>query len=128
MPTSAASARSAPHAQSPPGRCATCSSGAATHGSELPGAPRCLPRLRPDPLACLGGGFVLPGRSSVEGGIEEFPLLRPAFRSRAVTRSTSRAFAAVNSSIALACTAITTSRDAHESHPDVGASGSGTAA
>jgi hypothetical protein len=92
-----------------------------------PGAPRCLPGLRTDPLACLGGGFFLPGRSSVEGGIEEFPLLRPALRSNAVTRSTSRAFAAVSSSIALACTAITTSRDAHESHPDAGANHSGTA-
>ena len=56
----------------------------------------------------------------MEGGIEEFPLLRPAARSRALTRSTSRAFAAVNSSI-------TTSRAAHEPHSNAGGSGSITA-
>ena len=56
----------------------------------------------------------------MEGGIEEFALLRPAARSRALTRSTSRAFAAVNSSI-------TTSRAAHEPHSNAGGSGSITA-
>ena len=49
--------------------------------------------------------------------MEEFPLLRPTIRSSAVTRSTSRAFAAVNSSI-------TTSRAAHEPHPGAGGGGS----
>lgn len=58
--------------------------------------------------------------------MEEFPLLRPAIRSNAVTRSTSRAFAAVSSSIALACAAITMSREPHDSHPGVGGGGSGT--
>ncbi len=56
----------------------------------------------------------------MEGGIEEFALLRPAARSRALTRSTSPAFAAVNSSI-------TTSRAAHEPHSNAGGSGSITA-
>ena len=120
MPTATACAKSAPHAQPPCGRYATCSSGCATHGSELPGAPRCLPRSRPEPFARLGDGFLRPGRSSVEGGIEEFALLRPAARSRALTRSTSPAFAAVNSSI-------TTSRAAHEPHSNAGGSGSITA-
>jgi hypothetical protein len=83
--------------------------------------------LAPDTFACLGGGFFRPGRSSQDGGIEEFPLLRPAWRSRAVTRSTSRAFAAVSSSIALACAAIMRSRDAHEPHADIGGSSSDTA-
>jgi hypothetical protein len=64
--------------------------------------------------------LLLLGRSSAEGGIEEFPLLRPTIRSNAATRSTSRAFAAVNSSIALACAAITTSPAVHDSHPHVG--------
>ena len=64
----------------------------------------------------------------MEGGIEEFPLLRPAFRSKAVTRSTNRAFAAVSSSIAPACAAITTSRDAHDPHPKGGDNDSGTEA
>jgi hypothetical protein len=45
--------------------------------------------------------------------MEEFPLLRPTIRSNAATRSTNRAFAAVSSSI-------TTSRAAHEPHPDAG--------
>ncbi len=52
--------------------------------------------------------------------MEEFPLLRPMIRSNAATRSTSRAFAALNSSI-------TTSRDAHDPHPGAGG-GSITAA
>jgi hypothetical protein len=52
--------------------------------------------------------------------MEEFPLLRPTIRSNAATRSTSRAFAALNSSI-------TTSRDAHDPHPGTGG-GSITAA
>ena len=120
MPTSVASARSAPHPQSPCGRCATCSSGTATHGRELPAAPGCLPRLRPEAFTGLGCGLLLPGRSSDDGGMEEFPLLRPTSRSNAATRSTSRAFAAVSSSIALACAAITMSRDPHDSHPNVG--------
>ena len=74
----------------------------------------------------LGGGFLRPGRSSEEGGIEEFPLSRPTTRSRAVTRSTSPVFAALSSSIALACAAITTSQDTRESHPRAGGSGSVT--
>jgi len=120
MPTSVASAKSAPQGHSPCGRCGTCSSGSATHGSELPAAPFCLPRLRPDPRPGFGDGFFRPGRSSHEGGIEEFPLLRPTIRSSALTRSTSCALAAVNSSI-------TASRDAHEPHPGAGGGGSITA-
>ncbi len=123
MPTSVAPSRSAPHAQPPSGRCATCSSGLATHGSEPPGAPFCLPRSRPDPFAGRGRGFFRPGRSSLDGDIEEFPLLRPRIRSSAVTRSTNPAFALVNSSIERACSAITTSRDAHHPHPGTAGGG-----
>jgi hypothetical protein len=47
-------------------------------------------------------------------------LRRDLICSNAVIRSTNRAFAAVSSSIAFACAAITTSRDAHDSHPNVG--------
>jgi len=35
-----------------------------------------LPGLRPSPWRGLGGGGFFPGRSSVLGGIDEFPLLR----------------------------------------------------
>jgi len=77
-----------------------------------------LPRFRPEPRAGLGGGFRRPGRSSVEGGIPEFPQLRPAARSNPVTRATNRAFASISSPI-------TTSRDAHASHPGDGGTGSG---
>jgi hypothetical protein len=70
----------------------------------------------------------LPGRSSVDGGIEEFPLLRPTARSSAATRSASRAFAALNSSSMAACSAISPSRDAHAMHPDDGDTCPGTAA
>jgi hypothetical protein len=76
--------------------------------------------LRPDPITGFEAGFFFPGRSSEEGGMEEFPLLRPTIRSNATTRSTNRAFAAVNSSI-------TTSRDTHDPHPGAGG-GSITAA
>jgi hypothetical protein len=70
--------------------------------------------LRPEPFSRLDRtGLRRPGRSSVEGGIPEFPLLRPAARSRAVTRSTNRAFVATSS-------AITTSRDRHASQPAAG--------
>jgi hypothetical protein len=62
----------------------------------------------------------------VDGGIEEFSLLRPAARSSAVTRSASRAFAATNSAISAACSAISPSRDAHASHPGAGGNCSGT--
>jgi hypothetical protein len=120
MPISTAPARSAPHPQYPCGRCATCSSGIATQGSELPGAPCCLPRRRPDPFTGLGAGLVFPGRSSLDGGIDEFPLLRPTIRSSCATRSTSPVFAAVSSSIAAACAAITLSRDTHDPHSGTG--------
>lgn len=68
-----------------------------------------LARLCPDPFTGLGCGLRLLGRSSDDDGIEEFALLRPTIRSNAVTRSTSRAFAAVSSSIALTCAVVTTS-------------------
>ena len=84
---------------------------------------RLLAPPAPEAFTGSGCGLVLPGRSSDEGGIEEFPLLRPTIRSNAATRSTSRAFAAVNSSITFACAAITTSRHAHDLHPNVGGSG-----
>ena len=94
----------------------------------LPGAPGCLPRDRPDPFARRRAGFDRPGRSSVDGGIEEFPLLRPTARSSAATRSASRAFAALNSSIIPACSAISPSRAAHAAHSGDADSCSGTAA
>jgi hypothetical protein len=60
--------------------------------------------------------LVLPGSSSLDGGIEEFPLFRLTIRSSYATRSTRRAFAAASSSIFLACSAITASRPAHDPH------------
>ena len=126
-PMPAALTRSAPHPQSPPERWATCSSGMTTRSSELLGAPLCLPRARPEPCAARGRGLFLPGRSPLDGGIEEFPLLRPTMRSNAVTRPTSPGFTLLSSSIALACSAITpacsavtTSRAAHDTRPRAG--------
>ena len=50
---------------------------ARAHAIDVPAAPGCFPRPRPLPRASrLGGTF--PGRSSVLGGIEELPLLRPS--------------------------------------------------
>ena len=79
-----------------------------------------LAALRPEPRAVCGIGFFRPGRSSLDGGIDEFLLLRPWARSNAVTRSSSSAFALVSSLIAAVCSTINTSRDAHDPHPGAG--------
>ena len=47
---------------------------------------RLLSRLRPEFFARFGAGFALPGRSSLQGGIDELPLLRHTSRR---TRSSS---------------------------------------
>ena len=44
------------------------------------GAPGCLPGLRPLPGFARGAGAFRPGRSSDDGGIEEFPEFRDAAR------------------------------------------------
>ena len=67
-----------------------------------------LAQPAPDPFTGFGCDFLLPGGSSQEGGIEEFPAFRPTIRSNAVTRSTSRAFAAVSPLIAFAGAATST--------------------
>jgi hypothetical protein len=87
-PSSVASARSAPHSHAPSGRWSTTSASSA-HGRLVPAAPRCLPRLRfapPVPGLALRAGFLRPGRSSVDGGMLELPLLRDTSR---LSRSTS---------------------------------------
>src|SRR5664280_3903185 len=73
----------------------------------------CLPRRSSDRLPVFRDGALRPGKSSVDGGIEELSLLRPTSRSSPATRSASRAFAEASSSI-------TTSRDAHDAHPGAG--------
>jgi len=47
----------------------------------MPGAPGCLPGLRPLPRRGLRSGGLFPGRSSVLGGIDEFPEFREISRS-----------------------------------------------
>jgi hypothetical protein len=74
-----------------------------THDIALPFAPGCFPRLRPEFFARFGAGFALPGRSSLEGGIEELPLLRETSRSNRRTRSSSAALAPRSSTITPAC-------------------------
>ncbi len=74
-------------------------------------AARLLPRLRFFPSArpaarrCLPGGF-RPGRSSADGGIEEFPLLRDPARSAAASCSRRSATADSSAAIRFACPAI----------------------
>lgn len=73
-----------------------------------------LSPLAPEPFARSGAGFALPGRSSLDGGMEELPLLREACRSSHRTRSSSAAFASRNWLITPACSrasAISSSRD-----------------
>jgi hypothetical protein len=66
---------------------------------------------RPPGCCRCGGGEVLPGRSSAEGGIEEFPEFRETARSSLASRSASSAFAAsgcaTRSASAALCTAST---------------------
>src|SRR6185312_4283589 len=90
----------------------THSSGVLTHGIALPWAPCCFPRLRPELFARFGVGFVLPGRSSLEGGMEELPLFREACRSSWRTRSSSAALDSRNRSTR----AISSSRDHTPQH------------
>jgi hypothetical protein len=71
------------------------SSGTA-HDIAAPGAPDCLPRLRAARSAarrCLRGR-PRPGRSSDEGGSDEFSLLRDSSRSSRATRSRNSAISA----------------------------------
>src|SRR5450755_410928 len=73
-PRSRAPARSAPHPQLPSGSRSFWSSGASDHDRFAPGAPGCFPLTRLGVERPLRFGGVLPGWSSVLGGIEEFPL------------------------------------------------------
>ena len=76
-------------------------------------APCCFPGLRPEFFARFGVGFALPGRSSLEGGMEALPLFREACRSSWRTRSSSAALDSRNCSTR----AISSSRDS-SSNPD----------
>ena len=115
---SAPSASPAPQSAQVSGNTCTVSSGLSTRGNPAPAAPGCLPRRRSDRLPVFRDGALRPGKSSVDGGIEELSLLRPTSRSSPATRSASRAFAEASSSITTTTT--TTSRDAHEAHPGAG--------
>jgi hypothetical protein len=127
-PRSAAAARSAPHSHAPAGKCGTRSSRLADQARCDPGAPGCLPGLRPPlPRPGLAGGGVRPGRSSALGAIEELPLLRPSRRRRSRTSAASATTSARSSPIAAACSssrrpcsAITASRAAHDAQPGAG--------
>jgi hypothetical protein len=69
----------------------------------LPFAPFCLPRFRPLPFARLGAGFDRPGKSSLEGGIDEFELLRLTCRSNRRTRYSNAAFTSRSSPFSPVC-------------------------
>src|SRR5208283_1805080 len=80
-----------------------------------PGEPDCFPRFRFFPSArsaarcCFRGGF-RPGRSSDEGGIEEFPLFRDPARTAAANCSRRSATTASSAAICCACSRISASR------------------
>ena len=97
-PRSAAPDRSAPHPHLPCGKCGIVPSGSSFHARKLPGAPGCLPGLRLPPRCGLVFGGFFPGWSSIDGGIEEFWLLRDISRSsRAIFASRSAIFASLSS-------------------------------
>src|SRR5664280_1827095 len=112
-PASAPSASPTPQSAQVSGNTCTVSSGLSTRGNPALATPGRLPRRRSDRLPVFRDGALRPGKSSVDGGIEELSLLRPTSRSSPATRSASRAFAEASSSI-------TTSRDAYEAHPGAG--------
>ena len=89
---------------------------------DVPGLPGCFPRFffsaRSAARRCCRGSF-RPGRSSDDGGIEEFPLLRDTVRSSRAIRSRSSAPSASS-------TAIRASRAAQLSHSGAGAGRSDT--
>jgi hypothetical protein len=117
-PRSAAPARSRPHGQAPAGNSGTLSSGSARQARCDPGAPGCFPgRLFPFPRGFRVPGPVLPGRSSADGGIDEFPEFRDSSRSSCASRSSSSAtrpasspFRASRTSISTPCTSASMAR------------------
>jgi hypothetical protein len=63
-PRSMAPSSAAPHSQAPCGKCGTVPSGRSDQARYDPGAPGCLPGLRPPlPRFGLADGGVRPGRS-----------------------------------------------------------------
>ena len=98
------------------------------HVIDAPGLPGCFPRFfffaRSAARRCFRGGL-RPGRSSDDGGIEEFPLFRDPARSAVSSRS--RRSATIASSVAIfsacaaiscACSRISASRGSADGSPD----------
>ena len=85
----------------------------------LPPLPLLLRPLRGPPLL---PGILRPGRSSEDGGIEEFPLFRDPARSAAASRSRRSATSASSAAIRSACAAISASRGSADGSPGGGAS------
>ena len=99
----------------------TVPSGRSDQARYDPGAPGCLPGLRPPlPRFGLAGGGVRPGRSLADGATEELPLLRPRRRCSSWTSSANATRSDRSSPIAAACSAITASRAAHDAQPGSG--------
>ena len=115
-PRSRAAARSSPQSHRPSGNRSRCSSGFSVHPRCDPGAPGCLPLGRAGPTRprFFSTGGVLPGSSSFDGGLEEFPELR---ESRCSTRASLAARAPLASISSAICPAwrrtstISSSRD-----------------
>src|SRR5665648_1275856 len=74
-PAAAPSASPAPQSAQVSGNTCTVSSGLSTRGNPAPAAPGCLPRRRSDRLPVFRDGALRPGKSSVDGGIEELSLI-----------------------------------------------------
>src|SRR5208283_938295 len=111
-PRSSASAAPRPHEQAPSGTWPPVRSGT-SHRIAAPGLPGCFPRLffsaRSAARRCFLGGFG-PGRSSDDGGIEEFPLFRDSARCAAANCSRRSATTASSAAIRSACSRILASR------------------
>jgi hypothetical protein len=73
------------------------SSGSWLQARCAPGAPGCFPCFFPPPRFGRGAGAFLPGRSSAEGGIPEFPEFRDTARSSFASRSDRSVTCAVSS-------------------------------
>jgi hypothetical protein len=117
IPRSAAPVRSRPHWHGPDGNSGTVSSGSSRQARCAPGAPGCFPGRFPDPPRFRWPGAFRPGRSSADGGIEEFPEFRDTSRSSRASRSSrpatcadSSEFRASRTSISTPCTSARTAR------------------
>ena len=117
IPAGAASARSAPQSPHARGWWSITSSGSPTSSSVAPGAPGCLPGLRPDPLRRARFGVAY---RSDDGGNDELPEFCPNRRASSATCSLNSAIRASCCPISSACATTIGKQFAARQLPQIG--------